>query len=362
MTDVGTSHGRVWLEGTRVLLYRRAVLDPATVRARPRPRRLPVLVVAAALALGCDPGADDDDAGPDASASASVGAGTRTLERTVRIGLLRVAERTLQREPDGSVTYPDAIPLGDVEVCVAERRDAYAIMAPFTALDEPNCKLNAPDETVFLEDVQANSDLIVTFTKADYEPVITTFRTDEHDVAVPFWADNMAYFVPLVREHAADPFIEPEPAGEDGDGLLAIWVLVNGDWGHGESGRLFGSEDDPGVAQAEDVRVEISDEGGRQVAELSTRRDRPLFVRLPEGAYALRFSHPLMEVVPFGVQEQFMITGLPTSVYDTVEVPVRAGRLTLAAVETYCPLPTDARVFEDLATCTLEPAAPDDTP
>ena len=51
-----------------------------------------------------------------------------------------------------------------------------------------------------------------------------------------------------------------------------------------------------------------------------------------------------------------MITGLPTERFDTIEVPVRAGHLTLAMVDGFCPLPADpTRPFEDLATCTLAP-------
>jgi hypothetical protein len=72
----------------------------------------------------------------------------------------------------------------------------------------------------------------------------------------------------------------------------------------------------------------------------------------------LQFSHPSADVVPFGVQEQFTLTGLSTDAFDAIEVPVLAGRLSLAAMEAYCLLPADDRPFADLSTCTLAEGEP----
>lgn len=318
-------------------------MTPARALARRR-ALVAVLLCAGPLALGC--------ASDDAVTTGDAGA-RRFKERTVRIGLPRVGERMLERAADGSVTYPEVIPLGGVEICVAQRRDAFESFEPFAELVPAICATNAANETTYLDGVPADSDLVVTYTKDGYEPVVTTFRTDGHDVAVPSWIDNMAYFVPLVREHAVEPWSEPEPAAGDADGMMAIWGLAVGDWGRGYGAPVFGAEADPGVEQAQGVRVEVTDAGGGLVAELETLRDRPLFVRLPAGSYGLRFLARVAEVVPFGVQEQFTITGLPTDAFDTIEVPVLAGRLSLAAVDAYCPLPPDDRPFEDLSTCTL---------
>jgi hypothetical protein len=313
-------------------------------------QRMRIAALCACTALGCDDGrqtvAADGDAGV-----------RRVKERTVRIGLLRVGERELELGPDGTVTYPEVIHLGGVEVCIARQRSAFDSFGPFTELEPPGlCVTSMATENTQHEGVPANSDLIITYTKRGYEPVTTTFRTDEHDVAVPGWAENLAYFVPLLAEGSADPWIEDEPAGDDSDGMLAIWVVANGEWGSGHGVPVFGADADPGVDQGRGVRVEISDADGLPVADLETLDDRPLFVRVPEGSYRLRFSHRIGEVVPVGVQEQFMITGLPTDAYDTIEVPVLAGRLALAALEMYCPLPRDDRPFEDVSTCTLAQA------
>jgi hypothetical protein len=321
----------------------KAVLD---LEETPVRRGLVAVVCGCAIAVGCDApggGATGGDAG----------AARRGGERTVGIGVLRVGERVLKRAADGSVRYAEVTLVGGVEVCVALRREAFASFKPFAPLEpEAICAVNTAGETAYLDGVPANSDLIITYTKSGYTPTVTTFRTDEFDVAVPSWADNGAYFVPLVREHAADPWLEPAPVPGDADGLVAIWVTGNGDWGHGEGAAQFAADPDPGASQAEAV-VEIEDGAGAFVAEFQMLRDRPRFVPLREGVYALRFSHRTMELVPFGVQEQFMIMGLPTADYRTVEVPVLAGRLTLATIELYCPLPSDGRKFVDLPTCTL---------
>jgi hypothetical protein len=325
----------------------RAVFDCGGASGR---LRIATAGAIAAAMCGCDP---PSDGGTQADASA----GARQVpERTVRIGLLRVAEHGLLRARDGSVGYGDPIPLAGVEVCVAERRDAYASFEPFEPLARPICAISVAGETVHLETVPANSDLVITYRKEGYQPLTTTFRTDEHDVAVATWTDNDEYFVPMLPEDAAEPWIEPEPARDAVDGLLAIWVMVTGEWTEGYSEPSFGSDEDPGVGQAEGVRAQVEDAGRSPVVELQTRRDRPLFVSVPAGEYAVKFAHDIGAVVPFGVQELQMFSGLPTASPDTIEVPVRQGALGLAGLELYCPLPSDSRAFADLATCTLEAA------
>jgi hypothetical protein len=307
-----------------------------------------VVAVGAWLALGCDDG-EGARSGGDGDAGA-----VRFKERTVRITLPRVGERKLDAADDGTVVYPKVTPLGGVEVCIARRRDAYALFEPFVELEPQRfCLTNVEKETTRHDGVPANSDLVVTYTKSGYEPVATTFRTDEYDVAVPSWSDNLAYFVPLVREHVLTRWLEADPPPDDANGTIAIWALAVGDWGRGYGARVFAAEADPGVEQAHGMGVEITDPDGHRVAEMETLRDRPRFVSLPEGSYRVRFSHPSADVQPFGVQEQFTITGLPTDAFDAIEVPVLAGRLSLAAVEAYCLLPTDDRPFADLSTCTL---------
>ncbi len=303
------------------------------------------------LASGCEVGRTE-------AKSPTTDDGARVKERTVSIELLRTSERVLTTDPSGMVSYQPVLALGGVEICVVKRRNAFALLQPFQALGPAICATNVAGKPVRLAGVPADSDLLVTYVKQGYRTVLSTFRTDEFDVALPTWGDNSMYFTPLLRSDASLP-VESQPQAQAGDGLLAIWVDVVGDYGTGNAGVLFGSEGDPGTAQGEDVKVVIEDTHAVQMASLQTRRDRPLFVSLPPGPYRLRFTHPIMELTPSGVQEQFMTLGLPTDNPSDIEVSVTQGFVTLASVDGFCPLPADPAVgFSDLATCTLQ-AAPD---
>ena len=280
-------------------------------------------------------------------------AGPHTSERTVSIEVLRVGERSLETDEGAGIYYPKVTPLGGVEICVVKQRAAFASFQSFEALRPKICRTNVANETVRLSGVPANSDLLMTYTKQGFRPVMTTFRTDEFDVAVPTWADNSTYFIPLVREDAALP-VESTPTAQTAQGLVAIWVTATGEYGTGDGTAVFNADEDPGAAQADGVEVQVDDAAGHSITTLRTLRDRPLFISLPQSSYALRFTHPVMELVPTGVQEQYMIGGLPTDVENTIEVPIEPPFLSLATVDGFCPLPPDdSQPFRDLATCTL---------
>jgi len=313
------------------------------------------LLACSALATGCEVGGGDDSA-------ATEGPVPGKAKRTVDIELLRTAERVLSLSADGVASFPEPVLIGGVEACIVRRRAAFHSFEAFVPVDPPLCATSEVDRPIKLTGAPANSDLLITQSKAGYRTVLTTFRTDDHDVALPTWAENPDHFTPLLRAAATLP-IEDAPSAHDDDGLMAIWSEAVGEYGSGQAEPQLNANADPGVVQAEGVRAQVETSDGSSVVTLTTRRDRPRFVSVKEGSYAVRFSDPIHELVPLGVQEQFMITGLPTADFSTVEAPVLRGQLTLVMVDGYCPLPVDPQQpFSDLSTCMLDDDADAGTP
>lgn len=324
-----------------------------TSKLAPRRCRVAAGLLAVLLAVGCDDPVTNAD--QDAASAAP-----RVKERTVSIEFLHTGERTFEIDDTGVVTYGPMKPIGGVEICIVQRRKAFDSFKPFEALKQPICDTNDVDKLARLQGAPANSDLLITYEKAGYQPVLTTFRTDEYNVALQDWADQTdasTYYVPLLSADALRPDDSEVPA-QDKDGSVAIWVYATGAYSVGPGQPVFNVDDDSGVGQAEGVNVKIENADGTSVTELKTRRDRPLFVSLPEASYRIEFTHPILELVPTGVQEQYMFGGLPTEMFNTIEVPVLRGYTTLSLVDGYCPLPASpAQTFTDLATCTLADAA-----
>jgi hypothetical protein len=275
--------------------------------------------------------------------------------RTVSVELFRTTVRELEQAADGSLRYGALTDLGGVEVCAAKQRPAFASFKPFRDLAPPRCATSIEGQTVLLSNLPANSDLVITFAKDGYRPGTMTFRTDDNDVAAPAWGSVSNA---LLHEGAAQPWLEPEPRASTGDGIVAIWAVA--DWAGAafEPGEPQLSADGViNVAPAQDVSVEIEDADGVAVRELSTLRERPLFVSLPEGSYAFRFSHPRMHVRAVGATAQYLIAGLPTGELDKIEVPVLAGHCVNAVIDALCSAPRWDQRVDDLATCTLAPAS-----
>lgn len=307
-----------------------------------------------ALSLGC--GSRADTPGVDGGTADAASATRRVKQRTVSIELLQTVERELERTADGSFQYGTRRPIGGVKACVAMHRAAFASYEPFERLEPENCTTSVEGKAMRLEGVPSNSDLIITYTKDGYMPEAGTFRTDEHDVALPFWSDAAVYFTPLVREHAVEPWLEAAPS-DASDGVMAVWAQAVGDWEVGDGREQLVADVVPGVAPAADVVIRIETPEGDLLSETLSLRDRPRFVSLPAGSYRVSFAHAVLEIIPMGVQEQFLTTGLPTDDFETIEVPMLAGHLSLALVDAYCPLPSDmSRPFADLATCMLAPS------
>ena len=306
--------------------------------------------------LGLVFGCRTETRGEDGGAADATRTMRRVKERTVSIELLQTVERVLERSADGSFQYGTRRPIGGVKACVAMHRAAFASFELFERLEPEKCTTSVEGEAIRLEGVPSNADLIITYTKDGYMPEAGTFRTDEYDVALPFWSDAAVYFTPLVRERALEPWLEAPPR-DASDGVMAAWAQAVGDWEVGYGREQFVADVVPGVAPAADAVIRIETPDRDLLTKTLSLRDRPRFVALPAGLYRVSFEHPVLEVVPMGVQEQFLTTGLPTDDFETIEVPVLAGHLSLALVDAYCPLPSDmARPFSDLATCTLAPS------
>jgi hypothetical protein len=282
----------------------------------------------------------------DASGTRDAGrdAATRVKERLVTIELLKTAERVLEMGADGELVYGPLIDIGGVEVCVVQRRAAFASFTPFADMERPICETSVEGEKVTLNGLPANSDLIITTNKAGYMPGSATFRTDEFDVDVPtMWGPTAV--TAMVREGALEPWLEPGASADGPEGIAV--VLANVVW--------IPVWIPAGFTDAEGVTVEIEREG-RPVTALSTLRERWRFVPLPAALYSMRFSHPRMNARPFGVEEQYLVFGLGTDREDTIELPVLAGHFTAGVGQMFCAARDWNQTVEDLATCTLSPA------
>ena len=205
--------------------------------------------------------------------------------RTVDVELLRTAVRRMVLDADGIASFERPQALGGVELCVLAQRAAFDSDAEFEELDSPPCVTTEEDESTRLRALPADSDLLLSFSKDGFRSVLTTFRTDDHDVAVPSWADNATYFVPMLPEDEALPEDGEADAGDDG-GMIAVWVEAVGEYGVGEGVAQLNAEADHGVAPAEGVTVRISGAAGAELERFTTRRDRPQFVSLPAAATA----------------------------------------------------------------------------
>lgn len=268
--------------------------------------------------------------------------------RTVSIEMFRTTGRELEKAEDGSLRYAALTDLDGVEVCAVKQRPAFASFQPFTDLDPPLCTTSLAGQTVRLSDLPANSDLVIACAKAGYRPSTFTFRTDDYDVAAPAWGSISSE---LLREGAVDPWLEPEPRPSTGDGIAfiraaAVWA----------GAAVVPGEQVLNVVTAQGVSVEIKDAEGLMVSELSTPRERSLYVSLPDGSYAFRFSHPRMNIRAVGATAQYLIAGLSTDALDVVEVPILAGHDAVAVVDALCRAPRWDQGVDDLATCTLASA------
>ena len=308
-----------------------------------------LLVIVTALASGCDQGVSEED--QDAATLAP-----RVKERTVNIEFLHTGERMFETDDTGIVTYRKMKPIGGVEICAIKHRKAFDSFGSFSPIVPAICVTNELNTLASLKAVPADADLIITYTKKGYRSVLTTFRTDEYNAAVQDWADqtdSATYYIPMLRTDTVLPDDGAGPAPELG-GLVAIWVYSTGEYGQGPGQPVFNVDNDSGVGQADAVNVKIANGDRRDIAELKTRRDRPLFVSLPEGSYRFEFTHPIFELIPTGVQEQNVFGGLPTETFNTIEVPVLPNYMTVALVDAYCPLPgAPNRQITDLATCAV---------
>lgn len=330
-------------------------------RRGPPLRRVVAMGFAALVAcgLGCSAahGRSTTDSGAARAMSDAAVAKRRVKPHTVRIELFHTAEQAIEQAADGSFVLGALTPIGGVEVCVVSQRAAFASFEPFQALEPPICTTSVEGQTVVLKELPINSDLVITFTKAGYEPGTMTFRTDEQDVAAPAWTPTFS--TALVRERAVEPWLEPGPQAGVADGRAVIGVVAQ--WIGTEpvpGTALFGTGPTQNFVGAEDVAVEIEHADGSHVGELLfTLRDRPRFLSLPEGLYRMHFSHRIMNVESTAPRLRFMCWGLPTDAHATIEVPVVAGHAAGAIMGAFCHAPAAGYRLDDLATCTFTQSA-----
>jgi len=263
----------------------------------------------------------------------------------VSIELFRTTGRELEQASDGAVRNGALTDLDGVEVCATKQRAAFSSFRPFTDLDPARCATSLKGQTLMLSGLPANSDLVITYRKDGYRFSAITFRTDDYDVAAPAWG-SLSH--ELLREGATEPWLEPEARASTGDGVVAIGAVAV--WA---GAAVVAGGQVINVVDSRDVSVEIEDAEGRLVRELSSLRDSPPFLSLPEGSYAFRYSHPRMHIRPVGATAQYLIAGLSTAALDTIEVPVLAGHDVGAVVDALCAAPHWDQPVSDLPTCTL---------
>jgi hypothetical protein len=309
------------------------------------------VVVIGALVLGCSD-AELGGGAQDAATSAIDAAvpAPRMKERTVRLELGKVAHRELLEGDGGTLVYGEVTYLAGAEVCVISRRDAFRAFEPFEALDPPICVTSADDESLWLEPVPANSDILITATKPGYEPALRPHRTDDRDVPLPAWAVKL--MLPLLAPEEAAPWIEePQPAatGESGRLMLDASMFGNAD---AAPATNFWFPAPLHIARTNDVRFSIEAVGGGEPIELTSLADRPRFLALPAGTYRLQFTHDRARCQPSGVSWGLGFS-LFTDELHTVEVRILAGHATGFSVDCYCVDEVRNEQIADLGTCTL---------
>jgi hypothetical protein len=306
-----------------------------------------------------DAAAPDDK--PDAAAPMR-----KVKARTVSIGLFKTGEWDISPASDGSFEEREATDMGGVEVCVAQRRPAFASFQPFEVLDPPTpCTTSKEGEEVQLEGVPADADLIITLTKEGYQSGMFTFRTDDRDQGAPLIGTGTR--TSLVRSAALDAWLESDSPPSSDHGVVGIYAGMIWTGATPVLGEPFsGLPPFVNYTLAEDVSVAIEGvDGGRvgkmdgsRIAEWTTLRERQRWVALAPGLYRFRFSHPRLNLEPALLLQHYTHNGFPTDTSDTIEVPVLAGYLQSAGMNALCAAPVWGQEVEDLATCT--PAPPND--
>jgi hypothetical protein len=301
-----------------------------------------------------------DDGGGGGALASGADAGRRVKERTVSVRLQEVAERELIEMPDGGLELGAIRELPDARRCLSHRREAFAFLGEFEALDPPLCA----DAEGLVEGVPPDKDFIVTVDVEDAGllPASYTLRTDAFDLSPPAWVPGQ-FFTAVVREDALAPWIEPSGALGPGEGLLIVFVAMIYDGPRTDAQRngaqLGARRGVSNVALGEGTEIVIDPAGEGAPIALRARRDRPLFVRVPVGSARVRFDHAGLNCQPVGVPNDWPVAGLPVERQGEIEVPVLAGRTTGVAMDCFCVARPDDGPLMDHASCTFAPRGAD---
>jgi hypothetical protein len=318
------------------------------------PRLWARTVAAVLLLLGCGDGVGStSDAGTHAANK------TRHVKlRTVRVELLRVAERMISKGPNGELVWGTLTDLEDVKVCLWKKRPLLGRFEDFVDVDGP-CDTSGPDGRVPpFEGLPANSELIFRWTKEGFEPLATHFVTYEQNFVPPTLLSGAR--VAMLRVGAADPWLEPLGAPGDGDGVAAVHAMIGGLTGGKPivTGLQLGVGPITGVTTAEGIEVTLVPErGGATGSVVKTRKDRPSWLVLPEGEYKVTFNHPPASCWWFAEQILMPASGYPTDETGVVRVPVFAGHSVTLAADCTCDPAHELGTPTDVASCSFAPDA-----
>jgi hypothetical protein len=295
----------------------------------------------------------------------------RVNERKVAIELARFEMREVSEGADGEPVFGAFEPLDGVDVCIEQRREAFADGEPFEPLEPPICVKSVAGEIVRIEGVPTNSDLVITAEYQGLQPWVLTSRTGERDVSPPHWA--MAFRFPMVQPGALDPWLEPasSEAPHHGHALFAAILVVDptlvparpGVYEEGVGAMVISSGPLPaGNRSTGGVSFTVQTAGDGEPIETLSSATR--WFALPEGIVRAEFRtnsdrmncFATGQAPPFGVGAELL--GLPAGA-NALELPVLAGHLQSAIVHCTCmPEPGDGELI-DLPSCTFAPADDD---
>ena len=338
-----------------------APVQPTDSRPLTMQRSLTALLLTLA---GC---ADSTVSSHDGGAQQSTpDSGSRVNERKVAIDLIRFATRDVTEGPDGEPAFGELEPLDGADVCIVQRREAFAVFKPFEPVEPPICTKSVAGEIARIEGAPANSDLLITVSYPGLRPSVLTSRTGDVDVPEP--APALNYSIPLLKKGVFDRWLEPEPAPAPGQGLVIVAAATSADPALVPSSAAFEPVElllgttIPGNRGTTEVDFTIRPAGAATAIELRSL-ERFRFMSLPAGSARCGYStdnehlacHPTGMVIP-GTGELF---GLPADL-DALELPVLAGHDHWLGVDCTClPGPHDGDLI-DLASCRSAPGSTDE--
>jgi hypothetical protein len=278
----------------------------------------------------------------------------RVKERFVTIELPRVGTRPLTPNEDGGVDWGELTELSDVETCVIERRDLYAVFEPYEPLEKAICVTTEAGELPALR-VPGFSDLTITVSRDGYLPAALTHRVEGSDVLTPnelldtalllFQEDRVGLFERSLDGSGAVPvrdraFLMLESVVYSRAFAIAPGPLALGggttafQLGKGLHSKLQGLE--------------------RETSGTVSYDQTPEFLQLPGDLYRVDVSLPGAECEPFAQPLRTTYWGLSTGEIERFELRTLSGHVTSLLVMCVCAPPSPTAVLVEPASCTYE--------